>query len=428
MTRNIFVLGMTDLQRQELETTRSAEDCRFHGLLDYEQLVQDTDYDLEVLLDRARHQLDTFPGSVDAIVCHWDFPSSVIGPILSAERDLPAPTLESLLACEHKYWSRLAQREVVPDVVPAFCPFDPFADDVRAQIALDFPFWVKPVKAHSSELGFAIHDEDELARAVEQIRDEIGEVGDAFDQALARVTVPEEVGSVGGNSCLAEQIVTGIQAAPEASVYQGAFHAHGLIDMHKDEDGTSITRIDYPGASVPGDVQDRMVEVSRRLLEHVGFDNGACNVEFMWDPDADRLWLIEVNTRISQSHSELFILVDGASNHEVVIDIALGREPRMPHREGPYAVAAKCAIFHDRDGIVRRVPSAQDKEAVARRFPGARVTLVVQEGDQLSELPHQDSYRYLWGNVYLGAHDRDELQQRYDEVVAMLPIAFDPAP
>nr|WP_281497108.1 DUF2071 domain-containing protein [Ornithinimicrobium sp. F0845] len=61
---------MTDLQRDELETIRGADAYRFHGLLDYDQL---------------------------AIVCHWDFPSSIIGPILSAERDLPAPSLKSLL-------------------------------------------------------------------------------------------------------------------------------------------------------------------------------------------------------------------------------------------------------------------------------------------------------------------------------------------
>lgn len=428
MTKNIFVLGMTDLQRDELATLRGAADYRFHGLLDYERLVGESDYDLDALLEQARRQLAQFPDTIDAIVCHWDFPSSIIGPILSAERDLPAPSLKSLLACEHKYWSRLAQREAVPEVVPAFCAFDPFAEDVRAQIELDFPFWVKPVKAHSSALGFAIHDEEELTEAVRQIRDEISDVGDAFDQALARVEVPDEVGDVGGNSCLAEQIVTGIQAAPEGTVFRGVFRDHGLIDMHKNEDGTSISRIDYPGVSVPDEVQAQMVDVARRYLEHVGFDNGAFNAEFMWDPDADKLWMIEVNTRISQSHSELFILVDGASNHEVVIDIALGREPSMPRGEGPYAVAAKAAIFHDTDGVVRRVPSQEDKDAVAERFPGTRVTLVVAEGDRLSELPHQDAYSYLWGNVYLGAQDRDELEQRYDQIVSMLPIEIEPAP
>lgn len=424
MSKNIFVLGMTEVQRHELSTVRETDDYQFHGLLDYEQLVGDTDYDLEELLDRARKQLDAFPGSIDAILCHWDFPSSVIGPILSAEHDLPAPSLTSLLTCEHKYWSRLAQQAVAPDVVPGFSAFDPFAEDVRAQIDLDFPFWVKPVKAHSSALGFAVHDEGELAEAVAQIREEIGDVGDAFNQALARVEVPEEVAGVGGNSCLAEEIVTGIQVAPEGTVFRGQFHVHGVFDMHKDGEGTSISRLDYPASAVPQEVQDRMIEVSRRVLEHIGYDNGAFNVEYMWDPDTDRLWLIEVNTRISQSHSDLFIKVDGGSNHEVVIDIALGLEPKLPHRQGRFAVAAQCAIFHDEDGLVSRVPDEQDKAAVAARFPDTVVTLLVQEGERLSELAHQDSYRYQLGKVYLGADSADQLAERYDQVVAMLPFEF----
>ncbi|WP_245947837.1 hypothetical protein [Billgrantia montanilacus] len=61
----------------------------------------------------------------------------------------------------------------------------------------------------------------------------------------------------------------------------------------------------------------------------------------MWDEENEKLWLIEVNTRISQPHREVFIMVDGMSNHEVAVDIAPGQRPSMANRQGPYAVAAK---------------------------------------------------------------------------------------
>lgn len=427
MPANIYVLGLTDLQRTELATVRGADDYRFHGLLDYERLVLDTDYDLDSLLSQARAELDAADGGVDAIVCHWDFPSSVIGPILARERGIPAPSLRSLLMCEHKYWSRLVQAEVVPEVVPAFCSFDPFAEDVGAQIDLEFPFWVKPVKAHSSSLGFAVHDQAELDAAVEQIRARITDIGDAFNQALARVDLPPELEGADGNTCLAEQIVTGIQAAPEGTVHRGTYRVHGVFDMFKDDAGTSIARLDYPAGTVPPEVQERMVDVAGRFLAHVGFDDGAFNAEFLWDGNADKLWLIEVNTRISQSHSELFILVDGASNHEVAIDLALGREPRMPQREGRYAVAAKCELFHDgEDGVVRSVPGEDDVAAVTERFPGAKVELDVQPGDRLSEVPHQDSYRYIVGHVYLGGDSHEDIRRRHAEVARMLPFGIEP--
>lgn len=425
MPANVYVLGMTDLHRAELATVPDADNLRFHDLLGYERLVLDTDYDLESLLAQAREELDRAGGSVDAIVCHWDFPSSVIGPILAAERGIPAPSLRSLLTCEHKYWSRLAQAEVIPEVVPAFCSFDPFAEDVRAQIDLDFPFWVKPVKAHSSNLGFAVHDQAELDAAVDRIRGEISDVGDAFNQALSRVDLPPEVEAADGNTCLAEQIVSGIQAAPEGTVHDGRYQVHGVFDMLKDDAGTSIARLDYPAGTVPDDVQQRMIDLTGRYLTHIGFDNGAFNAEYMWDAQTGDLWLIEVNTRISQSHSELFILVDGASNHEVAVDLALGREPRMPHREGRYAVAAKCELFHDVDGVVRGVPGEAEIAAVTDRFPGARVALGVEPGDRLSQVPHQDSYRYRLGHVYLGGEDREDIARRHAQVAAMLQFDID---
>ncbi|WP_153398256.1 ATP-grasp domain-containing protein [Ornithinicoccus halotolerans] len=429
--RNVFVLGLTDLHRRELECMRGAEEFTFHGLLDFERLVLQTDYDIDDLLEQARAELAEFQQSgatVDAIVSHWDFPSSVMAPILASEHGIPAPSLVSMLKCEHKYWSRLEQRASVPEVVPGFTAFDPFAEDVRGQIDLPFPFWVKPVKAHSSALGFMVTDEESLAKAVAEIRAEITDLGDAFNQVLARVDLPEELHGAGGNSCLAEQVMTGIQAAPEGTVSGGQFHVHGMFDMLKDPAGESIARLDYPAATVPQEVQQRMVDTAERFLRHIGYDDGAFNVEYMWDQETDKLWLIEVNTRISQSHSELFLLVDGSTNHEVAIDVALGRRPALPSREGRYEVAAKCAIMHHSDGVVTRVPGEEEFARVDERFPGTRVSLQVEPGDRLSELPHQDEYNYILGSVYLGADSHEGITERFEQVTAMLPIDITAAP
>ncbi|WP_010549396.1 ATP-grasp domain-containing protein [Brachybacterium paraconglomeratum] len=427
-TKNIFVLGLTDVQRRELETVRNAEDLAFHGVLDYETLVNTTDLDFDQLLHDARAELDAFDGSIDAIIAHWDFPVSVLATVLAAENGLPAPSLESLLKSEHKYWSRLEQQRCIPECVPGVAAFDPFDDDALATIGLDFPFWVKPVKAHSSALGFKVEDEAQFAAALEEIREHIGEIGDAFNQVLRRVALPAELEGAGGNSCLAEQFVEGTQVAPEGTMFRGEYHVHGVFDMHKDEAGTSFSRLDYPASSVPEPVQQRMIDLTERYLRQVGYDDGCFNSEFMWDREQDQLWLIEVNTRISQSHSDLFAKVDGSSNHEVAIDIALGEKPRMPHREGEFATAAQCMLFHDEDAVVTRVPSAEDKAELARRWPGTLLTLQVAEGDRLSELPGQDSYRFILGKLYIGADSTEQLVERYREIAAEIPFEFAPAP
>ena len=427
-TRNIFVLGMTDLQREELGRTQHASRYTFHSLLDYDTLVRDTNYDFDELLDQARAQLADFSEPIDAIVCHWDFPSSLLGPILSHEHGIPAPSVTSMLKCEHKYWSRLEQQQSVPEVVPGFAAFDPFADDALDQVHLPFPFWVKPVKAHSSNLGFEIHDEEEFRSALDEIRAEITDVGDAFNQVLSRVDLPESLRGAGGNTCLAEEIITGIQVAPEGVVAQGRFSVHGIVDMHRDPSGHSIDHLDYPAVTVPAEVQQRMVDTAERFLRHIEFDNGAFNVEYMWNRETDLLQLIEVNTRISQSHTELFLKVDGTTNHEVAIDVALGEVPEMPRGKGRFAVAGQWHIFHDADvdAVVRSVPGEKELAALERALPDTKVTLQVAPGDRLSDLPNQDSYRIRLGSIYLGADDHDQLAERFRQAVDLLPFELDP--
>lgn len=428
MTRNVFVLGLDDQQRRELCTVVNADNYTFHDLIGLPALVEKDHIDFEILLRQGREELASFDGSVDAIICHWDFPSSVLAPILAAEHGIPAPSLESVLACEHKYWSRLRQREAVPENTPAFSAFDPFSDDVEGDIGLEFPYWIKPVKSHSSQLGFRIDDADELAEALENIREGVHDVGDAFDQALAMVDLPPEIAEVSGTACLAEEIISGIQVAPEGSVCDGAFDVHGIFDMPKDERWESFLSYRYPSSSVPAEVLERMTKAAERYLQHVGFDNGCFNVEFLWDERTDDLKIIEVNTRISQSHSELFRLVDGMSNHEIALDIALGHAPSLPDGRGEYEVAAKCMINHPDDGIVTRVPTPAEIAALDERFPGTTVVLDVSPGDRLRELAHQDSYNYELGHFFVGADSADELEQRRLECLDALHFEFDPPP
>ncbi len=425
MKKNIFVPALTETQRGEIGTVDIPGGISLHGLLDYESLISAEELDFDELLDRARAELRAFGGSVDAIIAHWDFPTSVIVPILARENGLPAPTLESVLKNEHKYWSRILQREVVPECVPEFCAFDPFDDNALDRIDIPFPFWVKPIKSHSSQLGFEVPDAEVFASAVQQIRAEIGRIADPFDQALSRVEIPGDIRMAGGRTCLAEQIVTGTQAAPEGSMFRGEYHVHGVFDMRKDAEGRSFTHLDYPARTVPPDIQQRMIDVTERYLRHTGFDNGCFNSEFMWDADTGKLWLIEVNTRISQSHSDLFAKVDGSSNHRVAIDVALGNPPRMPHRKGEFAVAAQCLVPRYQDGIVTKVPSAEEIAALRSRFPGTVVKIDVEVGEKLSEMPNQDAYRYKLATLYIGAPDADQLEQRYHDAIEALPFEFE---
>lgn len=424
---NVFVLGLTEFQRGELETITNAANMNFHQLLAPEVVTRPEAHGFGGLLERARAELRTFDGTIDAIIAHWDFPSSVLMPILCAEWGMPAPPLEAVVTCEHKYWSRLEQAASVLEVVPAFAGFDPFDHHPFAAIDLDCPFWVKPVKAHSSQLGFRIETAEQFEAALGPIREKIGRWGKPFNEVLALVDLPEMVSPTSGLTCLAEQIVSGYQVTVEGTMFQGDFDVHGVVDSPKDEQGRHFARYEYPSRLADA-VQQRMVAVCERFLRHIGYDDGCWNTEFMWDEARDQLWLIEVNTRISQSHSDLFAKVDGMSNHEVAVDIALGSPPRMPQRRGNFEVAAKCFLWteHTGDGVVKQAPTRQDVERVEERFPGTHVEIWVEVGDRLSELEKQSTYRYDLGAVFLGAQDHDELVRRHDACREMLTFEIDP--
>tara|TARA_R110000823_G_scaffold27609_16_gene80446 strand:- start:17633 stop:18175 length:543 start_codon:yes stop_codon:yes gene_type:complete len=65
------------------------------------------------------------------------------------------------------------------------------ADEVVYQeeynLEIDFPFWMKPIKAYSSALGFRIENHAELEDALATVRDRIGGLGDAENDILARL-------------------------------------------------------------------------------------------------------------------------------------------------------------------------------------------------------------------------------------------------
>lgn len=426
MSRNIFFPALTELQREELQTVRQAADYNFHGLLDVERLVESPDIDFDELLDAIRKELIAFDGSVDAIIAHWDFPTSVLVPVICRELGLPSPSVESVLKCEHKYWSRREQEKSVPDMVPKYCSFDPFDDDALKKIDMDFPFWIKPVKSFNSQLGYKISSAAEFREAMEEVRDEIGHMGKPFEQALAHADVPDDVRRATSYTCVAECIISGEQCAAEGSVFNGEVEVHGILDMGRDDQARTINSLEYPSV-LPDHVQQQMIDCCKRFLTHIGFDNGCYNAEFMWNREQDQLCLIEFNTRISQSHAELFIDVDGISNHEVAIDVALGIRPELPYRQGKSKVAGKFVIsLFEEDALVTKVPTKAQIDDLKSRFPGLDVLIDVKPGMRLSELRNQDSYSYHVGTLFLGASSREELNERYRTCLEVLEFGYEP--
>lgn len=423
--KHVFVIGLTDPDLERLRRIGGADGLRFHSLFHHDEIRGLDAFPIDDLLREADRRLDEANSEVDGIIGYWDFPVSEMIPILCGPRGLPSASLESILRCQHKYWGRLEQRRVVPEHTPEFALVQPYEE--APQPPLPYPFWLKPVRSYRSHLGFRIADRRAFDRAVDEIRRELPRISEPFGRILDRVELPPEVASAGEHACIAEAIIGGRQCTLEGYAHRGDVRVYGVVDSIRYPNSSSFARYQYPSA-LPRQVKRRMAEAAERFIAHVGYDAAPFNMEFFYDRPRDRIHLLEVNTRISHSHTDLFEKVDGVSNQEVSVDLALGMEPRPPHRRGEFRHAAKCFVRRFSEGTVRRVPTPDEIAELERAFPGTTVHLEVDEGTRLGDLPDQDAYSYELAAVYVGAQSRRDLLRRYREIASRLRFEFDEAP
>lgn len=427
MTKNVFVVGLNAYNADRLRRLRSVDDVVFHPLLTPAQVSETQDFDIPAMLREAEATLDAFDGSIDAIVGYIDFPVSTMLPLLCEKYGTPNASLQSLLKCEHKYWSRKVMAEVIPDHIPKFTAFDPYDNKALSRIGeadLRFPFFVKPIKSSGSRLGFRINSPEDFDYAVEKIRAEISQIAEPFNFVLDKADLPDEIRAIGGHYCMAEQVIGGRQCTVEGYVHDGEVVPYATVDSIRYAQFLSFFYYLYP-SSLPRSVQDTMHDITRTILAHIGYDNAAFNVEFYWDEVQNKIWLLEINTRIAQSHCDLFEMVDGVSHQQVTIDLGLGRKPDMPSGAGPKKVAAEFfyRVFF-RDATVARTPSRAEIEVAAEQADGTRIVSYVSKNMRLSELPEQDAYSFAVASIWMGANKPSKLLWNYEQVLKKLNYEF----
>jgi len=427
MTRNVFVVGMNKLNAERLKRLRGVEDVEFHPLLTPEAVSETQDFDIPAMLAEAEATLDAFDGSIDAIVGYIDFPVSTMLPILCKKYGTPQASLESLLKCEHKYWSRKVMAEIVPDNTPTFTAFDPFDDNALSKIGeadLRFPFFVKPIKSSGSRLGFRIDSPEDFDYAIAALRAEIGQISEPFNYVLDQADLPDDIKAIEAHYCMAERVIGGRQCTVEGYVHNGEVVPYGTVDSIRYPQVLSFFYYLYP-STLPRRIQDQMNEITRKVMTHIGYDNAGFNIEYYWDEVQNKIWLLEINTRIAQSHCDLFEMVDGVSHQQVTVDLGLGQKPDMPQGEGPENVAGEFfyRVFFG-DATISRAPSKAEIEVAAEQVPGTRIVSYVKRGSKLSELPEQDAYSYAVASVWMGAGKQSKLLYNYEQVMKRLNYEF----
>ncbi len=258
--KQIFVIGLDEFNVSLLKQLPEAEECDFLPAVKFTEMRGTKRISVNALISKASERIDK-SGRIDGIITYFDFPASLMVPVLAEKYGLPGTSVESVLKCEHKYWSRIEQRKAIPDAIPLFKAFDPFNENAWNHIGFEPPFWIKPIKSYHSYLAYKIDDERSFRQAMEEVRAEIRYITDPFCELLRDCGAPDSIFSM-EETMFAETQLRGHQATVEGYVYDNQVVIYGIVDTIKAKNYPSLARYVYP-SSHPNEVQYRMADLSR---------------------------------------------------------------------------------------------------------------------------------------------------------------------
>ncbi len=278
-----------------------------------------------------------------------------------------------------------------------------------------------------SHLGFRVANGAAFHRAVSDIQAGIARYAAPFNLILAKAELPPAVQDVDGYHCVAESLISkGRQCTVEGYAWAEEIVVYGVIDsLLEGPEGSSFSRFQYP-STLPPRVIERMTVICQRVIPYIGYVNSPFNIEFFWDEESDQIWLLEINPRISKSHAPLFHKVDGRYHHQIMLDLALGRQPEFPRRQGRFACAAKFMVRRYEDALVTRTPSPEELRGLEVENPSVTLDVAVKAGMRLSALRDQDSYSYEVATLFIGGDSTAELEAKYHDILERLPLEFSP--
>ncbi|MFO7924522.1 MAG: ATP-grasp domain-containing protein [Bacteroidales bacterium] len=422
--KKIFVIGLDDFNLEKLSHLPESEECEFLPAIKLDEMREVKKFSVPGLLETAHKRINK-AGRIDAVVTWFDFPGSVLVPIIAEEYDLPGPSLKNVMKCEHKYWSRIEQSKAIPENIPKFKVFDIYDDNAFDKIGFETPFWIKPIKSYGSFLAYRIGDKKQFNECMAEALEHIDLMVEPFTDIFHKYNVSPEISEM-KEKMFAETVIKGHQCTAEGYAINNEVEVYGIVDSILEGKTSSFSRYEYPSA-LKNEVQERIAGLSKKVIKQIGLNNSAFNIEYFYNEKTDEINLLEINPRISQSHADMFEKVHGISHHRIMLRLALNRQPEEPEKQGDFKKAAHFMLRSFKPGTVKNSPSDKIINDLKQKYPGFEILLNVKEGMDLNDLAehHIDSYSYVMANIFLGAQNRKELLEKYNDVVEQLSIEIE---
>ncbi len=354
---------------------------------------------------------------VDGICASSDYPGSILASILAQKYNLIGSDPRAVLGLQHKYYARKIAQIYVPEAVREFWVLDPANID-NESLEFPYPVFVKAVKSRLSILAYKASSASALRTIVKerQLPPAFYYPFDFFLKNYSNYNIP-------ANYRMVETLLEGKQCTLEGFVCSNQVSIFGIVDSVMFPDNVSFKRFEYP-SSLPVEIQGRMAHIAMKLMSRCGYKDGMFNIEFIWNQQTDEIYLIEVNTRMSSSFPPLYQKVDGVNSYEYLLKLVVKEQPKVYKKRGRYPLAAICVLRTYKDKRVVKVPTPEQIENFYSHFPDAEYECFAKEGGLLSE-NIQDGYSFRYGFVILGAHDKDDLEKKFEKSKKLLPFTFE---
>ena len=422
--KKIIVVGTDAFNEYELSQIENYNRYEFVSLFHPKEIQNKEVIDVENIIQTINKTIRSQKDGVDGIITFFDFPFTLVTFYIAKLHNLNAPSLLSVLKCEHKYWSRIEQSKIVPANVPRFDKIDPFEGKGLDELIVKPPFWIKPIKTHSSQLGFKVETNNDFKQAISKMKKRIHHFAKPFNFIFYKENLPEEIRKIDGFHCLTEELLKGHQCTLSGYVYNHEVYTYGIVDSLFYDQAPSFLCYMLP-SRLPGSVKERMQVIAKDVMKQIGFNHAPFNIEFFYNEEKNEIKILEINPRMSQSHGYIYSMVKGHSNHQVLVKLAIGEKPNFIQNKGKYPVAAKFQyrIFHD--GKIEQLPPEYKIKELENVFSDSNIQINVKEGDILSALKINDAYSYCIAEIMLAAESKEALFEKYNEIKKSLNIKIE---
>jgi biotin carboxylase len=373
-------------------------------------------FDLDRFADQQarRAQRERWVG----VLSHHEQFGALAAALVAERAGLAGPSPLAIAACQHKLYARELLQRVAPEACPAYAPLQaeyggPIPQD------LQYPLFVKPVKAAFSVLARRVQDHAELHRFTRFGRRELWVIRRLVEpfERVARQRLPASAGTA--HRLMTETPLQAPQFNLDGWVQDGKLQVLGFMDAVMYPGTQAFMRFENP-SRLDATARQAAVDVAQRFLTAAGFDHGFFNMEFFYEPSVQRLTVIEFNPRLASQFGDLYRRTSGLDAHRMALDLAAGGDPARSPTEQATAGASASFVFRAfSPAQIPAMPTAAQQQSLQREFPDALLMVMPKAGHGLArDFKWLGSHRY--GILHLGGRDAADLRARCERASALL--------